>query len=122
MPDIRANPAKTAVMDGVKFIRENGCDFIVALDSGSVMDASKGIAMTAANEGDLLNMDEVLGKFSDMSDAVTDNQISRYQDIFRDVALGADDLICQFFQSPPADPVGRDMNGGQRGFGHIAGG
>lgn len=50
---IGANPTKTAVMTGAAFARENGCDFIVALGGGSVMDAAKAIAMMAANDGDL---------------------------------------------------------------------
>lgn len=50
---IGANPTKTAVMEGAKFARDNGCDFIVALGGGSVMDASKAMAMMAANGGDL---------------------------------------------------------------------
>jgi len=50
---IGANPTKTAIMDGAKFARDNGCDFIVALGGGSVMDAAKAIAMMAANDGDL---------------------------------------------------------------------
>lgn len=50
---IGANPTKTAVMEGAKFARDNDCDFIVALGGGSVMDASKAIAMMAANDGDL---------------------------------------------------------------------
>lgn len=51
--EIGANPTKTAVMEGAKFARDNGCDFIVALGGGSVMDASKAIAMMTANDGDL---------------------------------------------------------------------
>lgn len=50
---IGSNPTKTAVMEGAKFARANNCDFIVALGGGSVMDASKAIAMMAANDGDL---------------------------------------------------------------------
>lgn len=50
---IGSNPTKTAVMEGAKFARDNNCDFIVALGGGSVMDASKAIAMMAANDGDL---------------------------------------------------------------------
>ncbi|MDR3336968.1 MAG: hypothetical protein LBT16_07160 [Treponema sp.] len=42
------------------------------------------------------------------TDAVADNQISRHQDVFRYVALGADDLLRQFFQGPPADLMGRE--------------
>ncbi len=50
---IGANPTKTVVMEGAQFARTNGCDFIVALGGGSVMDASKAIAMMATNDGDL---------------------------------------------------------------------
>lgn len=50
---IGANPTKSAVMEGAVFARANGCDFIVALGGGSVMDAAKAIAMMAANSGDL---------------------------------------------------------------------
>ena len=50
---IEANPLKSTVMAGAKSARENGCDFIVALGGGSVMDASKAIALMATNEGDL---------------------------------------------------------------------
>lgn len=50
---IGANPTKNEVMAGAKFARDNGCDFIVALGGGSVMDASKAIAMMATNDGDL---------------------------------------------------------------------
>ena len=44
---IEANPLKSTVMVGASFARENGCDFIVALGGGSVMDASKAIAVSA---------------------------------------------------------------------------
>lgn len=50
---IMANPLKSTVMDGAACARENGCDFIVALGGGSVMDASKAIAAMATNDGDL---------------------------------------------------------------------
>lgn len=50
---IQPNPLKTTVEEGGAFARENGCDFIVALGGGSVMDASKAIAVSATNKGDL---------------------------------------------------------------------
>ena len=50
---IMANPLKSTVMEGAACARENGCDFIVALGGGSVMDASKAIAAMATNDGDL---------------------------------------------------------------------
>lgn len=50
---IEANPLKSTVMAGGACARESGCDFIVALGGGSVMDAAKGIAVVATNDGDL---------------------------------------------------------------------
>jgi alcohol dehydrogenase len=47
------NPLKSAVMAGSGFCRANGCDFIVALGGGSVMDAAKAMALMATNDGDL---------------------------------------------------------------------
>src|SRR5699024_525165 len=50
---IMANPLKSTVTEGAACARENGCDFIVALGGGSVMDASKAIAAMATNDGGL---------------------------------------------------------------------
>lgn len=50
---IRPNPTDKNVMDGAKIMRDQNCDFIIALGGGSVMDASKCIALMAANDGDL---------------------------------------------------------------------
>lgn len=50
---VQANPLKSTVMEGAEFARSNGCDFVVALGGGSVMDAAKIMAMMATNEGDL---------------------------------------------------------------------
>lgn len=50
---VEANPFKSTIMNGAEFAKENNCDFIVALGGGSVMDASKAMAMMVNNEGDL---------------------------------------------------------------------
>jgi alcohol dehydrogenase len=50
---VEPNPLKSTVMSGAEFARKNGCDFVVALGGGSVMDAAKAIAAMAANDGDL---------------------------------------------------------------------
>lgn len=50
---INANPTDEVIMQGVKELKENNCDFIVALGGGSVMDASKVIAAMATNDGDV---------------------------------------------------------------------
>ncbi len=52
---VEPNPLRSTCMAGSAAARENGCDFIVALGGGSVIDCSKGIAVAATNEGDLWN-------------------------------------------------------------------
>ena len=47
---ISANPTKAVVEEGGRFAKENGCDMIVALGGGSVIDASKAIGLMATNE------------------------------------------------------------------------
>ena len=51
--EIRPNPTRKNVMDGAKAVKDNGCDFVVALGGGSVMDCSKCIALMATNPGDI---------------------------------------------------------------------
>lgn len=50
---VGANPLKPTVEEGADFARSNGCDFVVALGGGSVMDAAKVMAMYAPQPGDL---------------------------------------------------------------------
>ena len=50
---VGANPLKSVVEDGAAFARANGCDFVVALGGGSVMDAAKVMAMYAPQPGEL---------------------------------------------------------------------
>ena len=50
---IMENPVKEVIVEGAAFARENGCDFILALGGGAVLDSSKAIAAMATNEGDL---------------------------------------------------------------------
>lgn len=51
--EIRPNPTRDNVMDGAGMAKDNDCDFVVALGGGSVMDASKCIALMMVNDGDL---------------------------------------------------------------------
>ncbi len=51
--EIRPNPTDKNVMDGARAVKENGCDFVLALGGGSVMDCAKCIALMAANPGDI---------------------------------------------------------------------
>lgn len=50
---VQANPEVADVMAGAALARRSGCDFVVALGGGSVIDAAKSIAAMACNEGDL---------------------------------------------------------------------
>ena len=50
---IRPNPTRKNVMDGAQAVKDNSCDFVVALGGGSVMDCSKCIALMAVNPGDI---------------------------------------------------------------------
>lgn len=50
---IRANPTVQNVADGAQAAQEGGCDFVVALGGGSVMDCAKCIALMATNPGKL---------------------------------------------------------------------
>lgn len=50
---IMENPVKEVIMEGAACSRANGCDFIVALGGGAVIDSSAAIAAMATNDGDL---------------------------------------------------------------------
>ena len=50
---VMPNPTVANVEAGAKAARERGCDFLVALGGGSVMDCAKGIAVMATNDGEL---------------------------------------------------------------------
>lgn len=51
--EVRPNPTRQNVMDGAARAKAEGCDFVVALGGGSVMDCAKCIALMMTNEGDL---------------------------------------------------------------------
>ncbi|MEE0733266.1 MAG: iron-containing alcohol dehydrogenase [Acutalibacteraceae bacterium] len=50
---VMENLIKEMVMEGAAFARENGCDFIVALGGGAVLDSAVAVAAMATNSGDL---------------------------------------------------------------------
>ena len=52
-PKVEANPLRPTVMAGAALAKAEGCDCVVALGGGSVMDAAKMIAVMATNPGDL---------------------------------------------------------------------
>jgi alcohol dehydrogenase class IV len=55
-------PTLAVIGEGVAAFREEGCDSVIAIGGGSVIDAGKAIAAAAANSGDLLDYLEVIGK------------------------------------------------------------
>lgn len=50
---IKENPTKDLVMEAAGVAKEKGCDFIVALGGGAVLDSSVAVAAMATNSGDL---------------------------------------------------------------------
>ena len=56
------NPLTTTAMEGAELARKQGCDVVVGVGGGSIMDAAKGIAFAAVNEGDI--RDYIYGKKS----------------------------------------------------------
>lgn len=50
---VKPNPLTTTAEEGAAFAKENGCDVVVAIGGGSIMDCAKGIAFIAVNEGDI---------------------------------------------------------------------
>lgn len=56
---VSPNPRDTEVMEGAALFREAGCDLIVAVGGGSVMDCAKGVGIVAANGGSILEFEGV---------------------------------------------------------------
>ena len=50
---VKQNPLTTTAEEGAKFASENGCDVVVAVGGGSIMDCAKAIAFLAVNNGDI---------------------------------------------------------------------
>ena len=50
---VMENPVKETVMEGAAFAKENGCDFIVAMGGGAVLDSAVAVAAMVTNPGDL---------------------------------------------------------------------
>ncbi|MEG0857062.1 MAG: iron-containing alcohol dehydrogenase [Terrisporobacter sp.] len=58
-PGSQANPTVTNVMDGVKVLQDNDCDFVISYGGGSPHDCAKGIALVAANGGNIKDYEGV---------------------------------------------------------------
>lgn len=57
---VAQNPLTTTAAEGAVFAKENGCDVVVAIGGGSIMDCAKAIAFLAVNNGDV--SDYIFGK------------------------------------------------------------
>ena len=57
--DILPNPRDTQVMKGAQFYGENGCDILLALGGGSVLDAAKGIGIVVSNGGQIVDYEGI---------------------------------------------------------------
>ncbi|ELO0754112.1 L-threonine dehydrogenase [Salmonella enterica] len=53
------NPTISNVAAGLKLLKENGCDSVISLGGGSPHDCAKGIALVAANGGDIRDYEGV---------------------------------------------------------------
>ena len=50
---VEPNPLTTTVMEGAALAREKGCDLVIGMGGGSMMDAAKAVAFCAVNDGDV---------------------------------------------------------------------
>jgi alcohol dehydrogenase class IV len=57
--EVMPNPKDYAVMAGAQTYHDYGCDVLVALGGGSVIDCAKGIGIVAANGGHILDFEGV---------------------------------------------------------------
>ncbi len=59
---VSGEPTTALVQAGIEFARDSGCEVIVGIGGGSVIDAGKAIAALMTNGGDLLEYLEVIGR------------------------------------------------------------
>ena len=59
---VESEPTIQMIDEGVKLAREAGCEVVIGLGGGSVIDTAKAIAAMATNLGELLDYLEVIGK------------------------------------------------------------
>ena len=50
---VSQNPLTTTPQEGADFAKANGCDVVVAIGGGSIMDCAKAIAFLSVNDGDI---------------------------------------------------------------------
>ena len=50
---VTQNPLTTTVLEGVELAKKSGCDAVLGVGGGSIMDAAKAIAFCCVNDGDV---------------------------------------------------------------------
>lgn len=50
---VKPNPLTTTAIEGAEMAKAEGCDVVVAIGGGSIMDCAKAIAFLAVNDGDI---------------------------------------------------------------------
>ena len=66
---VGGEPTIQMASDGVRLAEENGCELVIAVGGGSVIDAGKAIAALVTNPGDILDYLEVIGKAQPLENA-----------------------------------------------------
>jgi alcohol dehydrogenase class IV len=64
---VAGEPTVALVNQGIALARKSECQFVVAIGGGSVIDAGKAIAAMLANDGELLDYVEVIGRGQTLS-------------------------------------------------------
>ena len=59
---VKEEPTIDAVRTGVEICRHEECDLLIAFGGGSIIDAGKAIAVLSANDGDIYDYLEVIGR------------------------------------------------------------
>ena len=66
---VHGEPTVDTASEGVLLALEHGCDMVIGLGGGSVLDAGKAIAALATNRGDIFDYLEVVGKGQPLTNA-----------------------------------------------------
>jgi alcohol dehydrogenase class IV len=65
---VSGEPTIESVTEGLRAAREHGCDLVIGMGGGSVVDSAKAIAALCSNPGDVLDYLEVVGKGMSLTD------------------------------------------------------
>ena len=66
---VHGEPTVDTVSEGVGLALQHGCDMVVGLGGGSVLDAGKAVSALATNRGDIFDYLEVIGRGKPLSNA-----------------------------------------------------